>query len=218
MDLGLNKMPWWGQLALYVVIGGGIVAAHHYYFAVDLQARVDRTHSERRTIETGIARARVEERRLPEFRAQVTELNSRLAALQNVLPEQKDVGDLLRRIQTLATQSSLTIRGFKPQAVATREQHAEWPISLELEGTYHDLGGFFDKVSRMPRIINISGIQISSHKVAKDGTAAATVDAKCTVTTFVLAEPPAEAPAANPRGAAGRRPGAAAARPPVAAR
>lgn len=217
MELGLNKMPWWGQLALYVVLGGGAIATHHYMYAVDMQAAVERTHVERRKIETGIARARVEERRLPEFRSRIAELNARLAALKNVLPEQKDVGDLLRRIQTLATQSSLTIRGFKPQAVATRQQHAEWPISLELEGTYHDLGGFFDKVSRMPRIINISGIQISSHKVDRDGAPSATVDAKCTVTTFVLSEPPAET-AAGPRGAAARRPGAAGARPPAAAR
>lgn len=216
MDLGLNKMPWWGQLALYVVLGGGVIATHHYMYAVDMQAAVARTHAERRKIETGIARARVEERRLPEFRSQVAELNARLSALKNVLPEQKDVGDLLRRIQTLATQSSLTIRGFKPQAVATRQQHAEWPISLELEGSYHDLGGFFDKVSRMPRIINISGIQISAHKADKDSSAA-TVDAKCTVTTFVLSEPPADPPAGG-KGPASRRPGAAGARPPVAAR
>ena len=124
MELGLNKMPWWGQLGLYAVLGAGAVATHHYMYATDMQAQVARTHGERRTIETGIARARVEERRLPEFRSRIAELNGRLAALKNVLPEQKDVGDLLRRIQTLANQSSLTIRGFKPQAVATRQQHA----------------------------------------------------------------------------------------------
>lgn len=212
MDLGLNKLPWWGQLALYGVLGAGLVATHHYMYAVDLEAKVARTHAERRKIETGIARARVEERRLPEFRSRVAELNSRLAALRNVLPEQKDVGDLLRRIQTLATQSSLTIRGFKPQAVATRQQHAEWPISLSLEGTYHDLGAFFDKVSRMPRIINISGIQIKTHGANEPSPA--TVDAQCTVTTFVLMEtPPAAAPAAG-----AKRPAAAGARPPAAAR
>ncbi len=134
MDLGLKKLPWWGQLALYVVLGAGLIGAHHYFYAVDMQAAVAKTHVERRTIETGIARARVEERRLPEFRSRVAELNARLTALRNVLPEQKDVGDLLRRIQTLATQSSLTIRGFKPQAVAQRQQHAEWPISAEPRG------------------------------------------------------------------------------------
>lgn len=212
MDLGLKKLPWWGQLALYVVVGGGLVATHHYMYAVDLQAKVARTHTERRKIETGIARARVEERRLPEFRSRVAELNARLTALRNVLPEQKDVGDLLRRIQTLATQSSLTIRGFKPQAVAQRQQHAEWPISIQLEGTYHDLGAFFDKVSRMPRIINISGIQIKAH--ATNEPSPTTVDAQCTVTTFVLSEAP---PAPEPAAGAKRR-AAAGARPPAAAR
>ena len=160
MDLGLNKLPWWGQLALYVVVGAGLVATHHYMYAVDLEAKVSRTHAERRKIETGIARARVEERRLPEFRSRVAELNARLAALRNVLPEQKDVGDLLRRIQTLATQSSLTIRGFKPQAVAQRQQHAEWPISLQLEGTYHDLGAFASDVAKMPRIVLLTDLKI----------------------------------------------------------
>lgn len=211
MDLGLNKVPWWGQLALYLVLGLGLVATHHYLYAVDMQAAVARTHADRRKLETGIARARVEERRLPEFRSRVAELNARLTALRNVLPEQKDVGDLLRRIQTLATQSSLAIRGFKPQAVAQRAQHAEWPISLTLEGTYHDLGAFFDKVSRMPRIINISGIQIKAHGPGEPSSA--TVDAQCTVTTFVLMEAP-PAPAA----ATGRRLPAGGARPPAAAR
>lgn len=210
MELGLNKLPWWGQLALYGVLGTAAFATHHYMYAVDMEAAVARTHAQRRQIETSIARARVEERRLPEFRARVSELNARLTALRNVLPEQKDVGDLLRRIQTLATQSSLTIRGFKPQAVAMKQQHAEWPISLSLEGSYHDLGAFFDKVSRMPRIINISGIHIKARDAARDAASPATVSAECTVTTFVLSESPAVA--------AGPRPGAAGARPPAAAR
>lgn len=200
MELGLDKLPWWGQLVLYLAIGAALAATHHYMYAADLEAAVARTHVDRRTIETGIARARVQERRLPQFRTQVATLNARLTALRTVLPEQKDVGDLLRRIQTLATQSSLTIRGFKPQAVALRPQHAEWPISLELEGTYHDLAAFFDKVSRMPRIINISGIRIK----ARDERALtpSTVTAQCTVTTFVMSD----APPAGRAGAAGVRP------------
>ena len=44
------------------------------------------------------------------------------------------VADLLRRVQAMATQSNLTIRGFEPQAVASRDLHAEWPIELQLEG------------------------------------------------------------------------------------
>ncbi len=65
------------------------------------------------------------------------------------------MGDLLRRVQTLATQSNLQVRGFRPQAITTKEMHAEWPIALQLEGNYHNLGLFLDRVSKFPRIINI---------------------------------------------------------------
>jgi type IV pilus assembly protein PilO len=81
--------------------------------------------------------------------------------------------------------------------------HAEWPIGLQLEGTYHNLGTFLERVSKFPRIINVSGINI---KARQQQTAAATVTADCTATTFVLIEPTAAAPAGG-RGAAAR-PGA----------
>ena len=67
--------------------------------------------------------------------------------------------DLLRRVQAMATQSRLTIRGFTPQARAA-QMHAEWPIGLQLEGTYHDLGTFLERVSKFPRIINVGDIHI----------------------------------------------------------
>ena len=44
----------------------------------------------------------------------------------------------------------------------TKQTHAEWPITLELDGTYHNLGLFFDCVSKFPRIINVSGVTIKS--------------------------------------------------------
>ena len=95
--------------------------------------------------------------------------------------------DLLRRIQAMATQSNLTIRGFTPQAVAKKAMHAEWPIGLQLEGTYHDLGAFLERVSKFPRIINVSEIVIKA-KPKADGDA--TIVAECMATTFVLQEKP----------------------------
>ena len=105
-------------------------------------------------------------------------------------------GWLLRRVQAMATQSNLTIRGFTPQVVAKKQIHMEWPIGLKLEGRYHDLGAFLERVSKFPRIINVGNIHIK----AQDGSASATVTAECTATTFVLIE--TKAPAATPAGAA----------------
>jgi type IV pilus assembly protein PilO len=98
----------------------------------------------------------------------------------------------------MATQSNLTIRGFTPQAVATRQLHAEWPIGLQLEGTYHNLGDFLERVSKFPRIINVTGIKIRSKPMQTDSS---TITAECVATTFVLIEPKPAPAAAAPAGA-----------------
>jgi type IV pilus assembly protein PilO len=77
--------------------------------------------------------------------------------------------------------------------------HAEWPIGLELEGTYHDLGAFLERVSKFPRIINVGNIKISAPS-PQSRSGGSTVTAECTATTFVLIEPQ-PAPAAAPAGA-----------------
>ena len=132
-----------------------------------------------------------------------------------MLPDKRDVADMLRRIQTLATQSSLVVKVFRPQAVVSKQLHQEWPMTLELDGTYHDLARFFDHVSKVPRIINVGSIAIKS-KPAKDAVAdGTTITAQCTATTFVLLDKPARRPARKPGTI--QRPGAAAPRAPATA-
>ena len=115
----------------------------------------------------------------------MAELEGRLESLKAVLPEQKDVADLLRRIQTLATQSNLAIRGFKPAPSVTKQLHAEWPIALQLDGTYHNLAMFFDRVSKFSRIINVSNITIHAKEKPEPNS---TITVDCVATTFVLLE------------------------------
>jgi type IV pilus assembly protein PilO len=205
MDLSLSKLPWYGQLGAFVLLSFGLAGAFWNWYAHPTQAEIATRMGELTKIRAEISKGQATARRLPEFRADVTELEEQLERLRAVLPEEKDVADLLRRIQGMATQSNLAIRGFKPQPVATREMHAEWPIQLELEGTYHNIGMFLERVSKFPRIINVGGINI---KARQQQNAAATVTAECTATTFVLIEAgadkraggarPAQQPAAKP--------------------
>jgi type IV pilus assembly protein PilO len=102
-----------------------------------------------------------------------------------VLPEQKDVADILRRVQGLATQSNLQLQSFQPQPSKQLATYAELPHKLQVEGTYHNLGAFLDKVSKFHRIITIGEIHI---KAASKPQANSTITAECVATTFVLQE------------------------------
>jgi len=207
MNLGLNKLPWYGQVLLFAVIGGGGIYAYHYFYGSALRAELKTKETQLAREHQEIARGRAAEKRLAEFRAELADLEVRFETLRVVLPEQRDVADMLRRIQTLATQSSLVVKAFKPQAIASKQLHQEWPMALELDGTYHSLARFFDQVSKVPRIINVGGISIKA-KDEKDSTDSTTITALCTATTFVLLDKPAQAkkPGARPGAPAGVRP------------
>ncbi|MGE0816395.1 MAG: type 4a pilus biogenesis protein PilO [Vicinamibacterales bacterium] len=186
-SLQMNKLPWWGQMLVFAVVGGLIVGGYKYFYEKARHDELDMRRAELAAITGRIDKGRETARKLPEFRAQVGDLEGRLESLKAILPEEKDVADLLRRIQTLAAQSSLTIRHFRPRAIAVRELHAEWPIEIEVEGSYHNVGQFFDKVSKLPRIINIGAIEMVTTPRPTPGT---TVTVKCTAMTFVLNEQP----------------------------
>jgi type IV pilus assembly protein PilO len=210
MQLSLSKLSWYGQVGAFVALSAAAIGAFWYFYEAPARAGMADRQRQLDSLRLEVAKAQNIARKLPEFRSQVADLEARLDGLRAVLPEQKDVGDLLRRIQTLATQSNLEIRGFKPQSITQKQMHAEWPIALELEGTYHDLALFFDKVSKVPRIINISQIAVKGREGrGGDAASGATISAECLATTFVLSDSPSggDKSAARKGAAAGRSPG-----------
>jgi type IV pilus assembly protein PilO len=187
-DLSLSKLPWKAQLAVFVGLSLASAGAYYYFLDMPAQARLATQRTELAGVQARIDRGLATARQLPEFQARVAALKNQVDSLRPILPEEKDAAELLRRVNTLARESNLTIRSFKPQAITTRELHAEWPISLELEGTYHNLGTFLDRVSKVERIINVGGLSIQAKQ---DQQPASTIAVTCTATTFVLVEPKA---------------------------
>jgi type IV pilus assembly protein PilO len=230
MQLGLNKLPWYGVMLIALGIGGAGMGSYHYLYAGFPKAVSDflpigesegSLRSSLAEKEMQLARERQDiqkgldaEKRLVDFREELKNLERQFNDLKVVLPDKRDVADMLRRIQTLATQSSLVVKVFRPQAVVSKQLHQEWPMTLELDGNYHDLARFFDHVSKVPRIINVGGIVIKN-KPAKDAIAdGTTITAQCTATTFVLLDKPG--PGVRKPGTI-QRPGAAAPRAPATA-
>ena len=197
----LNKLPWYGQIGVFVAVSLALAGAFYYFVEGPRQEALTAKTAELSQIRQRVTQGQTTARQLPEFKKQVAALELRLEALKPILPDERDVGDLLRRVQSLATQSNLQVRGFRPQAITTKEMHAEWPIALQLEGTYHNLGLFLDRVSKFPRIINIGNMQLTA-KPTPTSSSSMTINA--TATTFVFVEPQA-APANAAKGAAAKK-------------
>jgi type IV pilus assembly protein PilO len=193
INLTFSKMPWYGQIGAFVVLGLGAAGVFWNFYAQAEQQKIDAQRARLTDLHAQIQRGQAAERRLPQFRKELAVLEARMAQMRAVLPDERDVADLLRRVQGMATQSSLTILGFAPKPVTRKEIYVEWPIGLKLEGTYHDLGGFLERVSKFPRIINVSDLKVKAIDKSVNGS---TITAEAIATTFVLVEPDPAQPAA----------------------
>jgi type IV pilus assembly protein PilO len=195
MELSLTKLPWYAQIGAFVVLAGAGIGAFYWYHELPVRADMASRETQLQALRADITKGLATAKKLPEFRSEVDALEARLTSLRAVLPEEKDAADLLRRMQTVAMQSNLTIKGFKPSAIVNKQLHAEWPIALELDGTYHNLAIFFDRVGKFTRIVNISGVNVKGKTRPEPNS---TITATCVATTFVLLEKPAAAAKGKP--------------------
>jgi type IV pilus assembly protein PilO len=197
MQLSLAKIPWYAQVGAFVVVAILAYGGFYYWYEQPVQAEFAVRQAQLDGLRADIKKGNETAKQLPAFEAEVNDLETRLDNLKAVLPEEKDAADLLRRMQTVAAQSSLVIKSFKPSPVVTKTLHAEWPIQLELEGSYHNLATFFDRVGKFTRIVNITGVDVKGQN--RVGDTSVTISASCVATTFVMLDTPAAA--GKPKGA-----------------
>ena len=185
MELSLSKLPWHAQIGAFVLVSAGAVFGFWNFYVAELNADIELRQGRLAQLRIDIAKGVATAQQLPKFQSQVDELESRLENLRQVLPEEKDVADILRRIEGLAVRANLKINRFQPAKVVQQKLYAEIPYRLEAEGTYHNLGAFFDQISKFPRIINVGEISIKAKVPPQPNR---TISATCMATTFVLLE------------------------------
>lgn len=127
-------------------------------------------------------------KKLDELRAEVKSLNEQLKLLKEQLPPESEVSGLLRQVQNLVNQSGLSLKLWKPEKRKTHTSgmYEEIPITLELSGGYHNVGVFFDRVSKLTRIVNMLNVKMGSAKLEKNGVL--NIKINCTAMTFAAVE------------------------------
>ncbi|MEA2102298.1 MAG: type 4a pilus biogenesis protein PilO, partial [Thermodesulfobacteriota bacterium] len=100
-------------------------------------------------------------------------------------PDKSEIPSLLENISALGRASGLDFNLFRPKADVAKAFYAEIPVDIVVQGNYKDIVLFFDKVSKMPRIVNISDIVMGSPKKGTDGIIITT---SCNATTYKFIE------------------------------
>ncbi len=98
-----------------------------------------------------------------EYRRQLAEIDRSFGALLKQLPNKAEMGDMLVDINKAAQARGLSVELFKPGGEAPREFYAEVPITLNLIGSYHDIGAFTGDIAKLPRIVTLNDINLTAN-------------------------------------------------------
>lgn len=191
MQTGLEGKPWYYGLIVGVLAAGILFFVVHYLLLSEIKAETARLETRLGDLQTQIQEGLSAQRRLPQFREQVRRLELELDKLLRILPARLNTQEILRNVRTLAEQGDFDLKVFQPGRLVEREFYREWPIRISLDGQYHNLAVFFDKIGRYPRIFNIEDLEMRALQNQRGGHTLAT---SFTAKTFVYSEP-AEEPA-----------------------
>ena len=189
MQTGLEGKPWYIGAAIGLVLAIGIYLLGNTLLLKPREKQISRLEDRRAKLQTKIQEGRAAKQQLPRFREEVRKLELDLDQLLRILPARRNTPELLRRVRSLAEQGDFSLQRFTPGRFVERDFYSEWPISINLQGTYHNLALFFDEVGRFSRIINIEGLRIDANR---RGSARHTIAATFRAKTFVYQEPEVE--------------------------
>ena len=179
MDLGLKFSPVRNKLMgfslmvrsiavalLLVLLAGG----YYGLFYVEMEEEVAARRSQAQELQRQLANVRVVARNLEEFEREILELEQEFESALSQLPNRKQFEDLLQDITTAGKKVGVQIKSIQRDPEVERDFYAEVPFRIELEGEYHGLAMFFERLAQLPRIVNMGTFRIRTLDESGEGT------------------------------------------------
>lgn len=146
-----------GIMGLLVICGVAYV-----FLLQPVMTRIDALRPEVSKLQGEVAQNRRILADLMRFRREVAELEARLNALKDRLPSEREMPGLYRTLSDAAASAGLGVSLFQPRPVVVQEVYTEIPITLNGEAGYHQVGEFLEKVARLPRVVTVNEIRMST--------------------------------------------------------
>lgn len=184
----LEGKPFYVGLIIGIVVAGAIIGGVYYFLITDIDVKIKAAEGTIKDLDTKIEQGRSAQRKLPQFREEVHRLELELEKLRRILPSTRNTEEIIKKIKSLVDQGDFVLRRMtfpKLSAVQGSDPYAEWPISIAVDGRYHNLAILFNRLSNFSRIINVEQINIGALSTQQDRTISSDFVAK----TFVYVEP-----------------------------
>lgn len=179
----LNEQPLHIKAGILLIIVAVISVVYWYFFWSPRHEELQNAENKLRQQEAKIREYEAVAAELPKFEKEFKRLEREFQLVARKLPKDKEIPALIDGVYSEIAASNLESIIFAPKPQVTKEIYAEIPIEMEVIGTYFNLADFFDRISRLPRIVNVRDLQLTRNNI-RGGTVILNV--KFDVVTFRL--------------------------------
>lgn len=184
-----------GQLGIMLGVTVVLVLAGEYFYLSGISQQNSELDGRVTQLKSENEKLRGVEARFKQVKADNERLEAQLANVRHIVPDEKEADMFIRMVQEAGVQAGINIRRFTARPVAAREFYNEMPFELNIDGNYYTVMQFFDRLSKLSRVMNVTNLAIGPTTAGVRGIARKyiyspneTILSSCTVTSFYSRE------------------------------
>jgi type IV pilus assembly protein PilO len=161
----IKNLQWYFQLLIMVVIAAAVYYFGVYYMITSVTREETQTLTDQvTTLRAKNEAARVATQRINEFRALYASKATEYEELKVLLPEQREITNVLQGLQDTAKDSRMIVWRFAPKDDTAQEAVTAKSVEVEVDSNFNNLRAFFDKMAKLPRIVSIQNFKINQRE------------------------------------------------------
>lgn len=157
----IKNLQWHLQLLILVGVGALLYAGVWYFYTSDIRTQTATIVEQVDQLKAKNEAARIATQRIAEFRQQYASKTEEYEELKVLLPEQREITNVLQSLQDSAGDSRLIVMRFSPRDDAQQEMIMAKPVEVEVDANFANLRSFFDKVAKLPRIVSVTDFKLN---------------------------------------------------------
>jgi len=157
----LKNLKWHFQLLILLVVAGLLYGSVYYFVTGPTRDEVALLNDQVAKLQAKNEAARVATQRINEFRAIYASKSAEYEELKVLLPEQREITNVLQGLQDNAKDSRLIVMRFSPRDDSSQNGIQSKPVEVEVDANFANLRSFYDKMAKLPRIVSITDFKIN---------------------------------------------------------
>ena len=158
----LKALAWYWQLTIMVAVAALIYSGVWYFVTSPTRVEIQGLNDQIAQLQAKNQAAQVATQRINEFRSLYASKQAEYDELKVLLPEDREITNVLQGLQDTARDSRLIVSRFSPRDDSQQESIMAKPVEIEVDSNFNNLRAFFDKMAKLQRIVSITDFSLKT--------------------------------------------------------